>query len=191
MNTRKNNNMNKEMQKRYGHFLDRYLDAADMPDRKTEEYIKDVENGRYGHLLDNVTDPTQKIYDKMMRMQDMMLENKKRRAEEKECHEQKVRERIRDKIEKEKLHNDRMRSFADGLIERKKAKIEAEAAQKAEEEREARERQRYINGIQNLIDTVDKTKKISARADEIMLRRKKQEEEHKRQMAWYRSQKRG
>lgn len=192
MMTVKEAEMNREIiYNRYGHLLDRYLNAADMPDRKTEEYIRDVENGRYGHLLDNVTDPSQKIYDRMMKMCDMTLENKKRRAEEEECYEQYAREHIKNAVEKEKLHNERMRSFADGLIERKKAKIEAEAAEREKEEREARERQEYINGIQNLMDTVDKTKKISERADEIMLRRQKQEEEHKRQMAWFDSQKRG
>ena len=177
--------------KRYGNLLDKYINAAEMPDRKTEEYIKDVEHGRYGHLLDNVTDPSQKIYDRMMKMCDMTLENRERKAEEKERYEQKVRERIRNKVEEEKLHNERMRSFADGVIERKKAKIEAEAAEREKEEREARERQEYINGIQNLIDTVEKTKEMTARADEIMLRRQKQEAEHKRQMAWFDSQKRG
>lgn len=190
MNTYKNNDT-KALQERYGHFLDRYIYAGDIPDRKTEEYIRDVENGRYGHLLDNVTDPSQKIYDTMMRLYDMSLENKKRRAEEKERYEQYAREHIKNAIVKEKLHNDRMRSFADGVIERKKAKLEAEAAEREKEEREKRERQEYINGIQNLIDTVDKTREISARGDEIMLRRKKQEEEHKRQMAWFDSQKRG
>lgn len=196
MNTYKNDDRkNKGIQERYGHLLDKYINAGDFPgtalSREQEEYIKDVENGRYGHLLDNVTDPVQKFYDRMMKLCDMTLENRKRKAEEEERYEQYVRERIKNAIEKEKLHNDRMRSFADGVIERKKAKTEAEAAQREKEEREKRERQEYINGIQNLIDTVDKTKEISARADGIMLRRKKQEEEHKRQMAWFDSQKRG
>lgn len=190
MNTYKNN-MNKEIQKRYGHLLDRYLNAADMPDRKTEEYIRDVENGRYGHLLDNVADPVQKIYDRMMGMQDKMLENKKRRAEEDERAELIARGRRQVKEISEKKHADRMRSFADGLIERKKAKLKAEAAEREKEEREKRERQRYIDGIQNFIDSIDRAKKTVARADEIMERRRRQEEEHKRRMAWFDSQKRG
>lgn len=195
MNTYKNNDTkNKELRERYGHFLDKYIDAGGYPDtalsREQEEYIKDVENGRYGHLLDIVTDPVQKIYDRMMGMYDMSLENKKRRAEEKERYEQNVRERIRNKIEKERLHNDRMRSFADGMIERKKAKIEAETAQREKEEREKREERECMERFHHLMDTVEKTKEISARADEIMMRRKKQEEEHKRQMVWFDSQKR-
>ena len=60
MNTNKNN-MNKEMQKRYGHLLDKYINAGNHPDpvfhKETREYIKDAGNGRYGHLLDNVPDP--------------------------------------------------------------------------------------------------------------------------------------
>ena len=195
MNTYKNNDTkNKELRERYGHFLGKYIDAGGYPDtalsREQDEYIKDVENGRYGHLLDNVTDPVQKIYDRMMGMCDMSLENKKRRAEEKERYEQNVRERIRAEKEREKLHNDRMRSFADGMIERKKAKIEAEAAQRAKEEREKREERECMERFHHLMDTVEKTREISARADEIMMRRKKQEEEHDRQMAWYRSQRR-
>lgn len=190
MNTYRNN-MNKEIQKRYGHLLDRYLNAADIPDRKTEEYIKDMENGRYGHLLDNVTDPVQKIYDKTMKMQDMMLENKKRRAEEDERAELIARGRRQVKETNEKKHADRIRSFADGLIERKKAKLKAEAAERAEEERRKREEQECIERFRHYTDSLKKAREMTTRAKELMEREQKREEEHNRQMAWFDSQKRG
>lgn len=195
MTTIKEAENNKEIiYKRYGHLLDKYIDAGGYPDtalsREQEEYIKDVENGRYGHFLDNVTDPVQKIYDRMMKLYYTAQENTERRAEEKERHEQKVRKHIRDKIEKEKLHNDRMCSFADGLIERKKAKIEAEAAQRAEEERRKREEQKHIERFRHYTDSVNKAREMTTRAKELMERGQKREEEHNRRMAWFDSQKR-
>lgn len=195
MNTRKNNNMNKEMQKRYGHLLDKYINAGIHPDpvfhKETREYIKDVENGRYGHLLDDVPDPLQKMHDIMIRLQDDAFERRKRKNEEEERAELIAKGRIQVEKINEKKHADRIRSFADGLIERKKAKIEAEAAQRAEEERRAREEQKRIERFRHLTDSLNETREITARAKEVMERRKKQEEEHNRQMEWYRNQKRG
>lgn len=188
------NNRNKEMQKRYGHLLDKYINAGSHPNsvfhKETNEYIKDVENGRYGHLLENTSDPAQETYDRMMRMQDMMMENRERRAEEEERAELIARGRIQVEIINEKKHADRINSFANELIERKKAKIEAKEAQKAEEKRKAREEKEHIERFRHLTDSMEKSREITARADEIMERRKKQEEEHNRQMEWYRSQRR-
>lgn len=196
MNTNKNNDRkNKEMQERYGHLLDKYINAGDFPNplfnRETEEYIRDVENGRYGHLLYKAEDPSQKTYDRMIRLYDMTLENRERRASEEERAELAAKERIRNEKENERLHNERIKSFASGLIERKKAKIEAEAVQREKEEREKRKERESIERFQHYSGSVDKTREISERGNEIMLRRKKREEEHKRQMAWFDSQKRG
>lgn len=196
MSTYKNDDRkNKEMQERYGHLLDKYINAGDFPNpqfhRQTEEYIRDVENGRYGHLLDKAKDPSQKTYNRMMKLYDMTLESRERRNREEEHAELAAKERIRNEKESERLHNERIRSFADGLIERKKEKIEAEAAQREKEEREARKERESIERFRHYSGSVDKAREISERADEIMLRRKKREEEHKRQMAWFDSQKRG
>lgn len=190
MNTNKNNR-NKELQERYGHLLDKYINAADYPNpmfhKETSEYIKDVENGRYGHLLENTSDPAQETYDRMMRMQDMMIENRERRAEEEERAELFAKGRIQVEMINEKKHADRINSFANGLIERKKAKIEAEAAQRAEEGRRKREEQERIERFRHYTDSLNKTREITARVEEAMERRKKQEEEHNRQMEWYRN----
>lgn len=189
------NNRNKEMQKRYGHLLDKYINAADYPNpifhKETSEYIKDVENGRYGHLLENTSDPAQETYDRMMRIQDMMMENRERRAKEEERAELIAKGRIQVEKINEKKHADRIQSFANGLMERKKAKIEAEAAQREEEKRRAREEKERIERFRHQTDSLYKTREITARAKEVMERRKKQEKEHNRQMEWYRNQKRG
>lgn len=193
MNTNKNDR-NKEMHERYGHLLDKYINAGNHPNpvfhKGTGEYIKDVENGRYGHLLDKAKDPSQKTYNRMMKLYDMTLESRERRAREEEHAELAAKERIRNEKESERLHNERIRSFADGLIERKKEKIEAEAAQREKEERRARAEKERIERFRHLTGSMDKTREIKARAEEAMERRKKQEEEHKRQMAWFDSQKR-
>ena len=136
-------------------------------------------------------DPSQKTYNRMMKLYDMTLESRERRAREEEHAELAAKERIRNEKESERLHNERIRSFADGLIERKKEKIEAEAAQREKEEREARKERESIERFRHYSGSVDKAREISERANEIMLRRKKREEEHKRQMAWFDSQKRG
>ena len=158
--------------------------------KETSEYIKDVENGRYGHLLENTSDPVQETYDRMMRMQDMMIENRERRAEEEERAELIAKGRIQVEMINEKKHADRINSFANGLIERKKAKIEAETAQRAEEKRRAREEKERIERFRHYTGSLNKTREITARVEEAMERRKKQEEEHNRQMEWYRNQKR-
>lgn len=194
MNTNKNNR-NKEMQERYGHLLDKYINAGSHPDpvfhKETREYIKDVENGRYGHLLDHVSDPLQKMYDNMIRLQDDAFERRKRKNEEEERAELIARGRRQVERINEKRHIDRMQSFVNGFIERKKTKIEAEAAQRAEEERRKHEEQKYIERFRHYTDSVNKAREITERAKELIERRKKREEEHKRQMAWFDSQKRG
>lgn len=190
MNTNKNNR-NKEIQERYGHLLDKYINAADYPNpilhRETSKYIKDVENGRYGQLLDHVSDPLQKMYDSMIRLQDDAFERRKRKNEEEERAELFAKGRIQVEMINEKKHADRINSFANGLIERKKAKIEAEAAQRAEEGRRKREEQERIERFRHYTDSLNKTREITARVEEAMERRKKQEEEHNRQMEWYRN----
>lgn len=187
MNTNKNNR-NKEIQERYGHLLDKYINAADYPNpifhKETSEYIKEVENGRYGHLLENTSDPAQETYDRMMRMQDMMIENRERRAE------LIAKGKIQVEMINEKKHADRINSFANGLIERKKAKIEAEAAQRAEEDRRKREEQKHIERFWHYTDSLNKARESMAYTKEFLERRKKQEKEHNRQMEWYRSQRR-
>ena len=194
MNTNKNNR-NKEIQERYGHLLDKYVNAGSHPNlafhKETSEYIKDVENGRYGHLLDDVSEPLQKMHDSMIRLQEDASERRRRKNEEDERAELISKGRIQIEKINEKKHADRIQSFADGLIERKKARIEAEAAQRAEEKRRAREEQKRIERFRHQIDSLDKTREMTARAEEVMERRKKQELEHKRQMAWFDSQKRG
>lgn len=194
MNTNKNDR-NKEMHERYGHLLDKYINAGNHPNpvfhKGTGEYIKDVENGRYGHLLDHVSDPLQKMYDSMIRLHADASERRKRKNEEEERAELIAKGRIQAEKINEKKHADRINSFADGLIERKKAKIEAEAAQRAEEERRAREEKERIERFRHLTGSMDKTREITARAEEAMERRKKQEKEHNRQMEWYRSQRKG
>ncbi len=194
MNTNKNNR-NKEMQERYGHLLDKYVNAGSHPNlafhKETSEYIKDVENGRYGHLLDDVSEPLQKMHDSMIRLQEDASERRRRKNEEDERAELISKGRIQIEKINEKKHADRIQSFADGLIERQRARIEAEAAQRAEEERRAREEQKRIERFRHQIDSLDKTREMTARAEEVMERRKKQELEHKRQMAWFDSQKRG
>ena len=194
MNTNKNNR-NKEMQERYGHLLDKYVNAGSHPNlafhKETSEYIKDVENGRYGHLLDDVSEPLQKMHDSMIRLQEDASERRRRKNEEDERAELISKGRIQIEKINEKKHADRIQSFADGLIERQRARIEAEAAQRAEEKRRKREEQKRIERFRHQIDSLDKTREMTARAEEVMERRKKQELEHKRQMAWFDSQKRG
>lgn len=108
MNTNKNDR-NKEMHERYGHLLDKYINAGNHPNpvfhKGTGEYIKDVENGRYGHLLDKAKDPSQKTYNRMMKLYDMTLESRERRAREEEHAELAAKERIRNEKESERLHN--------------------------------------------------------------------------------------
>jgi len=189
--------MNREIysRSRYGHLMDKYMNAGEYPapvlSRAEREYIKDVENGRYGHLLDNVPDPLQKMHDSMIRLQNDASERRRQKNEEEQRAE--LISKGRAQVEKinEKKHADRIQSFADGLIERKRARIEAEAAQRAEEERRAREEQKRIERFRHQIDSLDKTREMTARAEEVMERRKKQELEHKRRMAWFDSQKRG
>ncbi len=193
MNTNKNNR-NKEMQERYGHLLDKYVNAGSHPNlafhKETSEYIKDVENGRYGHLLDDVSEPLQKMHDSMIRLQNDVFEKRKRKNEEEERAELIAKGRIQVEMINEKKQADRINSFANGLIERKKAKIEAEAAQRAEEKRRVREEQERIERFRHYTDSLNKTREITARVEEVMERRKKQEEEHNRQMEWYRNQRR-
>lgn len=193
MNTNKNNR-NKELQERYGHLLDKYINAVDYQNpilhRGTSKYSKDVENGRYGHLLDHVSDPLQKMYDSMIRIQVNMFEQRKRKNEEEERAKLIAKGRIQVKKINEKRHTDRMQSFADGLIERQNTRIEAEMAQRAEEERKKREEQERIERFRHYTDSLNKAREMTTRVKELMEREQKREEEHNRQMAWFDSQKR-
>lgn len=151
MNTNTDRNRIKEMQDRYGHLLDKYINAGSNPNprlhKQTEEYIRDVENGRYGHLLDNVSNPLQKMYDSMMRLQDEAMEKAKRRKEEEAYSELLAKGRIEVEKLNEKRKADKVNEIKNGLMERKKAKLEAEARMR----QEAQAEQDYLRNIDDLV----------------------------------------
>lgn len=184
--------MNKEIQDRYGHLLDKYINAGHYSDlRFHRETEKDTGNGRYGNLLDNVSNPLQKMYDSMVRIQDMASDERKRKAEQKEYSKHISRKRALVARDMEKRYRDEINGIAEGFIQRKNARIEAEAARKEAVRKEEQRKQNELDRVQRMIDRRDELEGIKAQTRAILEHDRKREEEHNRQMEWYNNQKRG
>lgn len=184
--------MNKEIQNRYGHLLNKYINAGHYPDLKFHmDSEKNPGHERYGNLLDNVSNPLQKMYDSMIRIQDMASDEAKRKAEQEEYSKLVTKGRALVARDKEKRYRAEIDGIVEGIMERKNARIEAEVAKEAAVRKEEQRKQNELDRMQQMIDRRDELAGIKAQTKAILEHDRKREEEHNRQMEWFKNQKRG
>lgn len=87
----------------------------------------------------------------MAKMEDNRIERWKQEATEKELENQRRQARIEEERRKEEEHNAKVRNYAESIIERKRAKIKADADKKEKERKEAEKRQDIYDRIDRLM----------------------------------------
>ena len=134
---------------KYGHLLDKYMDDKHVnyeEKQQREEETKD----KYGHLLDYAK-PDYSTLEFMAKIGDNRIERRKQEAKEKELLDQRRQARIEEEIRKEDEHNEKVRNYAESIIERKQAKIKADADKKEKERKEAEKQQEIYDRIDRLM----------------------------------------
>ena len=133
--------MNNTNNNPYGHLLDKYLDAEHLAWETKKQREKEAEN-KYGHLLDYAK-PDNSVLERMAKMEDGFIEQRKRREEEERLAAIRRQERLENERQKEEEHNARVREYGESFIKNKQERIKA--AQEAEEQaRKEAERQQEI-----------------------------------------------
>ncbi len=114
--------------------------------QQREEETKD----KYGHLLDYAK-PDYSTLELMAKIGDNRIERRKQEAKEKELSDQRRQARIEEEIRKEDEHNEKVRNYAESIIERKQAKIKADADKKEKERKEAEKQKDIYDRIDRLM----------------------------------------
>lgn len=171
-----------ELQKKYGHLLDKYVDNAHA-DYKTKQQREEEAKNRYGHLLDYAK-PDYKIYEDIIGVDDMCRRAKQQREEDYEQANIRRQERIEREKREEQEHIDQNNAFVNAFLEKKEAERKA-----AEEKRLAVEReQSFLNSIQRMIDIKDEMSEKIAKTNAMLQRDEQRRKEHEEKMEWYRRQ---
>ena len=179
MNRDRKRNEN-EIENRYGHLLDKYLDSAHV-DFKTEQERKEEARRRYGDILDKTEDPLKKTYRKVCNVYDSFTNVKKQRAEEDDLFKLRMQERIERERREEQKRQEGHKNFIKSLEEKKEAKRKVEE----EKYRKAKEEQEKLDRIQKYIDMKSRTSELITLGNAMIESNNKAREEHKRQMAFY------
>ena len=142
------NNNNK-----YGHLLDKYMDSNYVNYEIKQRHEGESED-KYGHLLDYAK-PDYSTLELMAKIEDNRIERRKKEAKEQELSDQRRQARIEEEIRKEDEHNEKVRNYAESLIEKKRTQIKADADKRKKERKEAEEQQ-------DIYDRIDRLMQISS-----------------------------
>ncbi len=167
---------------KYGHLLDKYTDDVHTDYRTKQEREEEARN-RYGHLLDYAK-PNNKIYEDIVRLDDMCRIAERQRAEENEQANIRMQERIGREKWEEQERIDRNNAFVESYLEKKEAERKAAEEKRKEAERE----QNFLNGIRSMINVKDKTSEMIARTNAMLKRDGERRKAHEEKMEWYRKQ---
>lgn len=179
-------NTNSELNKRYGHLLDRYMDDAHV-DYKTKQEREEEARSKYGHLLDYAK-PDYSTLEVMFKLEESSRECRKREAKEEERANQRRQERIEREKRERQEHIDRNSTFIESMIAKKEAEREAERKAAEEKRLKAEKEQNFLNGIQRMIDFKDEAAAMIARTNKMLKVDEEKQKAHEDKMAWYRKQ---
>lgn len=180
MNTKRNN----ELQNKYEHLLDNYVDGAHA-DYHTRQEREEEARSRYGHLLDYAK-PNNKIYEDILGMDDACRRVRQQRAEDYEQANIRRQERIESEKREQQERTDRNNAFVNSYLEKKEAERKAAEEKRKEAERE----QSFLNSIQRMINARDEASEMIARTNEKLKRDEERRKAHEEKMEWYRRQER-
>lgn len=179
-------NKNKELNNRYGHLLDKYVDKDSMEleiRMRREEEAKT----KYGNLLDNAK-PDYTMWNNIKRVYEMRDQTNQKRREEEEKANLRFQERIKDEKRKEEEHNASVKAYGESILERRWAEKEAEAKTAEEKRMETERKKSTLNSIQNVMDMSENLKKMSLDIKNRLEYERKKDEERQKQREWYEKQ---
>ena len=133
----------------YGHLLDKYMDSNHV-DYEIKQQREGESENKYGHLLDYAK-PDYSTLELMAKIEDNRIERRKQEAKEQELSDHRRQARIEEEIRKEDEHNEKVRNYAESLIERKRTQIKADVDKREKERKEAEEQQDIYNRIDRLM----------------------------------------
>lgn len=180
MNTKRNN----ESQNKYEHLLDKYVDDAHA-DYHTRQEREEEARSKYGHLLDYAK-PNHKIYEDIIKLDDMCRSVRQQRAEDYEQANIRRQEHIEREKREQQERTDRNNAFVNSYLEKKEAERKAAEEKRKEAERE----QSFLNSIQRMINARDEASEMIARTNEKLKRDEERRKAHEEKMEWYRRQER-
>ena len=109
-----------EIENRYGHLLDKYLDSAHV-DFKTEQERKEEAKRRYGDILDKAESPLSRIYKNVCSVNDVCADMRKQEEEEYALYNLRMQERIEREKREEQKRQEGHKNFIKSLEEKKEA----------------------------------------------------------------------
>ena len=142
-------NQNNTNNNPYGHLLDKYLDASHV-DFETRQQRKEEARKKYGHLLDYAK-PNNSVLERISKMEDGFIEQRKRREEEERLAVLKRQERLENERRKEEEHNAHVREYGESFIKNKQERIKAAQEAKEQARKEAERQQAIYDRIDNLM----------------------------------------
>lgn len=179
--TNRTNRM-QEIQDRYGNLLDKYVEDVQTNYTTRQDCGGEARN-RYGHLVDYMK-PDSKIYDDILRLENMCSNVRRQRADAYERENIQRQERIKREKEEEQEHIRKNNAFVESFLEKKKA--ERKAAE--EKRREAEREQDMVHSLQRVINARDEMLEKIARTNTMLQTDKEKRKAHEEKMQWYRKQ---
>ena len=173
-----------ELQRRYGHLLDEYMDNVHA-DYSVKLEREEESRDRYGHLLDYAK-PDHKIYKDIIGVDDACRRIRQQRAGEYEQANIRRQERIENEKREQQKRIDRNNAFVNLHLEKKEAERKAVEEKRKEAERE----QNFLNSVQKMINSKDEVSEMIARTNAMLKRDEEHRKAHEEKMEWYRKQER-
>ena len=175
-----------ELQERYGHLFDGYLDDVHV-DYKTKKEHEEEARDRYGYLL-NYAKPDNKIDECMIGINNMCRQIREKRENKSEQAEIRRQERIEHekRIQQERI--DRKETFVNSYLEQKAAEQKARREMEEQKRKEAEREQNVLNSLRRMNEMGNAMTKSVSQIDAILKKDEQHRKEYEEQMEWYRKQ---
>lgn len=177
-------NKDKELQERYGHLMDKYLNPSAM-ERELREQCQEEGETRYGDLLQKGEAAYNKYFDNIMKVADAARESRLRKEEKDRQAVMRMKERMERKRQEEQKRIEKNSVLVEDIMAQKKEREEAEKERIRKEREEAERRQRYLDSMQALVNMHVETAEISARTRKMIERNDKKRKAHEDKMKWF------
>lgn len=177
-------NRDKELHKRYGDLLDKFLNPSAM-ERELREQCQEEGETRYGDLLQKGEAAYNKYFDNIMKVADAARESRLRKEEKDRQAVMRMKERMERKRQEEQKRIEKNSVLVEDIMAQKKEREEAEKERIRKEREEAERRQRYLDSVQVLVNMHVETVEISSRAKKMIERNDKKRKAHEDKMKWF------
>lgn len=177
-------NRDKELHKRYGDLLDKFLNPSAM-ERELREQCQEEGETRYGDLLQKGEAAYNKYFDNIMKVADAARESRLRKEEKDRQAVMRMKERMERKRQEEQKRIEKNSVLVEDIMAQKKEREEAEKERIRKEREEAESRQRYLDSMQALVNMHVETAEISSRAKKMIERNDKKRKAHEDKMKWF------